>query len=281
MLISDAAGWGDNEKAEADRLVGRGRRRHRRRLSVLHGCAAANTTSARMTAASIMVSDIESLSQQVQRAAGNSAYHLPIVAGVGEGGALALAIAAQTPDATIGQTLAIDPAAGIPLTKELCTPAKKQTVGDRMIYGLSDTSLPDPIIASFTACSQQGRARPCRGAQEAAFRHRDPRLRGRCADDARRHARRPDRRLRQCRQSARPAAHHSRCQAGLRHDGGHLFRRRRLARYRQGGWCARFRSRASRWSASTRFITSGRNASRSKRRTISARSSSFIASSGR
>jgi type IV secretory pathway VirJ component len=52
-----------------------------------------------------MVSDIEALSQQVQRAAGDSPYHLPIVAGVGEGGALALAIAAQTPDATIGQTL--------------------------------------------------------------------------------------------------------------------------------------------------------------------------------
>ncbi|MGO8404173.1 virulence factor family protein, partial [Rhizobium ruizarguesonis] len=46
-----------------------------------------------------MVSDIESLRQQVQRATGNNAYHLPIVAGVGEGGAFALAIAAPTPDA--------------------------------------------------------------------------------------------------------------------------------------------------------------------------------------
>jgi type IV secretory pathway VirJ component len=158
VLISDGAGWGDNEKAEANRLVEQG--------AVVIGIdfvaymeALRNYDVSQNDGCIYMVSDLESLSQQVQRAAGNSAYHLPIVAGVGEGGALALAIAAQTPDATIGQTLAIDPVAGIPLTKELCTPAKKQTVGDRMIYGLSETSLPDPIIASFTAAAQkEGRA---------------------------------------------------------------------------------------------------------------------------
>lgn len=158
VLISDGAGWGDNEKAEADRLVEQG--------AVVIGIdfqtymnALRNYDVSQNDGCIYMVSDIESLSQQVQRAAGNSAYHLPIIAGVGEGGALALAIAAQTPDATIGQTLAVDSAAGIPLVKELCTPAKKQTVGDRMIYGLSDTSLPDPIIAIFTAsANKDGRA---------------------------------------------------------------------------------------------------------------------------
>ncbi|OCJ10893.1 type IV secretory pathway protein AcvB [Rhizobium sp. AC44/96] len=158
MLISDAAGWGDKEKAEADRLVGQG--------AVVIGVdfpsyidAMRKYDVSQNDGCIYLVSDIEALSQQVQRAAGNSAYHLPIIAGIGEGGALALAIAAQTPDATIGQTLAVDPVAGIPLKQELCTPAKKQTVGDRMIYGLSDISLPDPIIASFTsAASKDGRA---------------------------------------------------------------------------------------------------------------------------
>jgi type IV secretory pathway VirJ component len=157
MLISDAGGWGDNEKAEADKLVEQGAivigvdfpsyidALSKYDVSLNDGCI-------------YMVSDIEALSQQVQRAAGDRPYHLPIVAGVGEGGALALAIAAQTPDATIGQTLTIDPVAGIPLTKELCTPAKKQTVGDRMIYGLADGNLPDPIIAAFTsAANKNGR----------------------------------------------------------------------------------------------------------------------------
>ncbi|MDM9625914.1 AcvB/VirJ family lysyl-phosphatidylglycerol hydrolase [Rhizobium sp. S152] len=158
MLISDAAGWGDKEKTEADRLVGEGAvvigvdfpsyidALRKYDVSDNDGCV-------------YLVSDIESLSQQVQRAAGNSPYHLPVIAGIGEGGALALAIAAQTPDATIGQTLAIDPLAGIPLTQQLCTPAKKETVGDRMIYGLSDIALPDPVIAAFTsAANKDGRA---------------------------------------------------------------------------------------------------------------------------
>jgi len=152
MLISDGAGWGDNEKAEAGKLVDAG--------AVVIGVDFTSYIDAlrkydvsENDGCIYLVSDIESLSQQVQRAAGNSAYHLPIIAGIGEGGALALAIAAQTPDATIGQTLAIDPAAGIPLTQQLCTPASKKTVGDRMIYGLSDGSLPDPIIAAFTSAA--------------------------------------------------------------------------------------------------------------------------------
>jgi len=152
MLISDGAGWGDNEKAEAGKLVDAG--------AVVIGVDFTSYIDAlrkydvsENDGCIYLVSDIESLSQQVQRAAGNSAYHLPVIAGVGEGGALALAIAAQTPDATIGQTLAIDPAAGIPLTQQLCTPASKKTVGDRMIYGLSDGSLPDPIIAAFTSAA--------------------------------------------------------------------------------------------------------------------------------
>ncbi|NLS05565.1 virulence factor family protein [Rhizobium sp. P32RR-XVIII] len=150
MLISDGAGWGDKEKAEADTLVQEG--------AVVVGVdfpsymeALRNYDVSENDGCIYLVSDIESLSQQIQRAAGNSAYHLPIIAGIGEGGALALAIAAQTPDATIGQTLAVDPVAGIPLTQQLCTPASKKTVGDRMIYGLADGSLPDPIIAAFTA----------------------------------------------------------------------------------------------------------------------------------
>ncbi|ACP24720.1 putative acid tolerance protein [Sinorhizobium fredii NGR234] len=105
------------------------------------------------------VSDIESLSQQVQRAAGSGAYRPPVVAGVGAGGAMALAIAAQSPAATIGRTLAIDPEEGIALTKQLCTPAEKSRKGDRMVYGLTDGPLPDPVAVTFSsAVSADGRA---------------------------------------------------------------------------------------------------------------------------
>ncbi|SCW73293.1 Type IV secretory pathway, VirJ component [Rhizobium mongolense subsp. loessense] len=157
MLISDGAGWGDTEKAEADSLVQEG--------AVVIGVdfpsymdALRKYDISENDGCIYLVSDIESLSQQVQRAAGNSAYHLPIIAGIAEGGALALAIAAQTPDATIGQTLVVDPVAGIPLTQQLCTPASKKTVGDRIVYGLTEGSLPNPITAAFTsAATKDGR----------------------------------------------------------------------------------------------------------------------------
>jgi type IV secretory pathway VirJ component len=101
---------------------------------------------------------MESLSQQVQRAAGSGAYRPPVVAGVGAGGAMALAIAAQSPAATIGKTLAVDPEEGIALTKQLCTPAEKARKGDHMVYGLTDGPLPDPISIAFSpAASAEGR----------------------------------------------------------------------------------------------------------------------------
>ncbi|MEZ2132071.1 MULTISPECIES: virulence factor family protein [unclassified Sinorhizobium] len=150
VLISDGAGWGANEDKEAQKLTSEG--------AVVIGIdfpsymtSLRNYDVNENDGCIYLVSDIETLSQQVQRAAGNSNYHLPIVAGVGEGAALALAIASQTPDATIGETLAVDPVAGIPLTKELCTPADKKVVGDRTIYGLTEGSLPDPIITAFTS----------------------------------------------------------------------------------------------------------------------------------
>ncbi len=97
-----------------------------------------------------MISDIESLSQQVQRRIGDSAYHAPILAGEGPGGALVLAMIAQSPPATIGEAIAIDPTAEIPLTKQLCTPATKQPTPNGFIYALSDDPLPAPVTVVET-----------------------------------------------------------------------------------------------------------------------------------
>jgi type IV secretory pathway VirJ component len=158
ILISDAGGWGDKENAVANKLVSKG--------AVVIGIdfpsylkALQNYDVSENEGCIYLVSDIESLSQQVQRATGDSAYELPIVAGVGEGGALALAIASQTPDATIAYTVAVDPLAGIPLMQDLCTPADKQKVGDRVVLGMSEGPLPNPIVAAFTpAAPKDGRA---------------------------------------------------------------------------------------------------------------------------
>lgn len=153
VLLSDAGGWTEREDAVA------------RKLSSEKALVIGIDLKAYLAALGrddgdcvYAVSDIESLSQQVQRAAGSGAYRPPIVAGVGAGGAMALAIAAQSPAATIGRTLAVDPEEGIALTKQLCTPAEKTRKGDRMVYGLTDGALPDPVtVVSSPSASAAGR----------------------------------------------------------------------------------------------------------------------------
>ncbi|MCX5495290.1 alpha/beta hydrolase [Kaistia dalseonensis] len=106
-----------------------------------------------------LVSDIEDLSHQIQRALGTPNYHSPIIAGVGIAGTLGLAIAAQTPDATIGHTVAIDPAKAIPLVKPLCTDAPRTVENGESVYGLATGDLTNPVDVLYTsAAPADGRA---------------------------------------------------------------------------------------------------------------------------
>ncbi|WP_026612599.1 virulence factor [Ensifer aridi] len=145
VLLSGADGWTEKENAVARSLSGENALVVGIDLKAYLAALAKDDGDCIYT-----VSDIESLSQQVQRAAGSGAYRPPVVAGVGAGGAMALAIAAQSPAATIGKTFAVDPEEGIPLSKQLCTPAEKVAKGDRMVYGLTDGPLPDPVSVTFT-----------------------------------------------------------------------------------------------------------------------------------
>lgn len=145
FLISGPAGWGDAEQTEAQALVDKGAA-----VVGIDFPAYMKTLAADDGDCVYMISDVESLAHQVQRAGGATSYAPPIVAGVGEGGALALAMIAQSPAATIGQAIAVDPLAGIPLKKILCTPAEKKVVGDRTVYGLTDGELPAPVTVLFT-----------------------------------------------------------------------------------------------------------------------------------
>lgn len=102
--------------------------------------------------------DIESLSQQIQRTAGTSSYRQPILSGIGKGGTLALAMIAQSPVSTVREAIAVDPKAGLPLEKILCTPATKDKVDGETVYGLTDGPLPAPVSVLFTsAADQKGR----------------------------------------------------------------------------------------------------------------------------
>lgn len=98
------------------------------------------------------VSDVEQVSQNIQRVLDVGSYHSPLIAGAGVGGTFALALAAQSPDATIGRTIAVDPRAALPLHKELCSEAKhvKAASGHGWIYDLQKGRLPDPIDVYLT-----------------------------------------------------------------------------------------------------------------------------------
>lgn len=153
FLLSDADGWNAAEEAEANALKAAGA------LTVgIDLPAYLARLDAERRDCAYAVSSIESLSRQLQRRAGLKTYHPPIIAGERAGGALALAIAAQTPVATIGGTAALDPDAEIALAKPFCTPASKVRTANGMRYGLKVGPLPNPIdILRSPAISADGR----------------------------------------------------------------------------------------------------------------------------
>ncbi|MGK6313472.1 virulence factor family protein [Neorhizobium sp. DT-125] len=162
FLISDAQGWGAREETQAQALLNAGAA-----VVGIDFPAYIKSLAADDGDCIYMVSDIEDVSQQVQRRIGNPNYRHPIVAGIGEGGALALGMISQSPNATIGEAIAVDPLAGIPLAKELCTPASKQVVGNRTVYGFDDGALPAAVtIVSTVSGDAAGKAHGQRLKQE-------------------------------------------------------------------------------------------------------------------
>lgn len=160
FLLSDKDGWTDKMKAEAERLRGKGSIvvgiDTPKYLKSLEEDYKASTDEDNCI---YTVSDIEDLSHQIQRQTGGNDYLPPLVAGIGQGGTLALAILAQTPNATIGETLAVDPGDVIPLPEQFCTPAEKVNKDGGIVYGLTDGELPDPAVVRFsTTADPLGRA---------------------------------------------------------------------------------------------------------------------------
>jgi type IV secretory pathway VirJ component len=153
MLLSRVQGWSDGEEGIAAALADQG--------AVVVGIDLPEyyaNLQGRTGDCLYLVSDIEDLSRQLHRRADIPSYHPPLVAGIGDGGTLALAIAAQTPNSTIAGTLAVDPQAVVPLATVLCTPAPKATSAEGTVYGLTAGPLPNPVeIILTTAASPAGR----------------------------------------------------------------------------------------------------------------------------
>lgn len=117
VLFSDARGWSsesDNTAAALARdgalVVGVDLPAYLQRLDTLTGEACHG-----------VVGDVESISRQIQRERGSTSYLTPIVAGIGEGGALAAIILAQAPAATIAGAVSYDPTISVRSRIPLCS----------------------------------------------------------------------------------------------------------------------------------------------------------------
>ena len=82
------------------------------------------------------VSTIELISREIQRQRRNSTYWTPILAGVGEGGALAAATVAQSPASTIAGAVSLDPTASLKMPVPLCSSSSSRaSAGGGFSYG--------------------------------------------------------------------------------------------------------------------------------------------------
>ncbi|MBO3759240.1 AcvB/VirJ family lysyl-phosphatidylglycerol hydrolase [Ciceribacter sp. L1K22] len=153
ILLSDAAGWSATEQNVAQAWSGEGAIVVGVDLPTYYRALRAETR-----ACLYLVSDIERLARQLHRAEGMATFTPPVVAGLGEGGTLALAIAAQTPPSTVATTLAVDPGAVVPIEKPLCTPAPKTPRHGGIRYGFTKGALPGAVRVTFTqAATRDGR----------------------------------------------------------------------------------------------------------------------------
>lgn len=153
VLFSGAAGWGDGERSLARSLAERG--------TVVIGIdspATARRMAAEQDSCVGVIGEIEDVSHQIQREMGSEAYHFPILAGIGAGGTFALAVAAQTANATIDRVVAVDPELALPVRKPLCTEAPRRDTPAGTVYGLPPGPAPFPIAVAFTpAAGADGR----------------------------------------------------------------------------------------------------------------------------
>ena len=146
LLVSDEAGWGETEAGIAADLTAAG--------AIVVGVDLPSWRAGLAPEARkclYLVADLEKISHAVQRQAALDSYRPPIVAGIGAGAAQLLAMAAQTPKATIGRTVVVDPTDSVDLAKPLCTDATATTLADgETQYGLDPGPLPDPIEIGLT-----------------------------------------------------------------------------------------------------------------------------------
>jgi type IV secretory pathway VirJ component len=105
-----------------------------------------------------VVSELEDMSRRLQRELHVRRYRSPVLAGVGQGGTLAYAALAQSPAATVGAAVSIDPAPALATRVPLCSGAPaKPVAGGGFRYG-AQPQLPGTWRVSTHAALDPGLA---------------------------------------------------------------------------------------------------------------------------
>lgn len=112
------------------------------------------------------VADLERLSHELERALGADMFSPPVVAGEGLGGAVALDLLAQTPQATLGAVIAVDPAAAAQAEPPLCPPAARRLTDEGAAYHLPSGAPPAPLTVVLTPKAPAGGAARVRALKE-------------------------------------------------------------------------------------------------------------------
>ncbi|KWF71172.1 virulence factor family protein [Burkholderia pseudomultivorans] len=133
VLFSREAGWSAADQQAADALakagamtVGVDSERYARNLA------------AKQETCHHLDGDAEAVSHQLERLAQSSHYYAPIVAGVGQGGAIAKQILAMAPENTIAGVVSVDPAPKLDPRFKPCPP--DPTIVRRAMPGFVDTA---------------------------------------------------------------------------------------------------------------------------------------------
>ncbi len=133
VLYSAAGGWSAADQATAEALAKAGA------LTVGVDTARYAANLARdKESCHQLVGDAEAVSHQLERQLKTSRYFAPIVAGIGQGGALARQVLAQAPENTISGAVTVAPAAALDARFRMCPP--DPTVSRRKTPGFVDSA---------------------------------------------------------------------------------------------------------------------------------------------
>ncbi|MGR3906425.1 AcvB/VirJ family lysyl-phosphatidylglycerol hydrolase [Burkholderia sp. SR8] len=133
VLFSRGRGWSAGDQQAADALAKAGAMT----VGVDSARYAANL-AAKQETCHHLDGDAEAVSHQLERLAQSARYYTPIVAGVGQGGAIAKQILSMAPENTIAGAVSVDPAAQLDARFKPCPP--DPTIVRRAMPGFVETA---------------------------------------------------------------------------------------------------------------------------------------------